>query len=130
MVSLVRVLKQNVEIVVVVDECWRLCWSILVMMMMAMMMMAISVGGVRWRDRLIPRDEKSCSERRFENGFYTTTTRFYFYFYFFYYQCGGRGAQFSISHTGNSILNASCLKSGLPLFFGQRQKGNIRRVKF
>ena len=36
------------------------------------MMMAISVGGVRWRDRLIPRDQKSCSERRFENGFYTT----------------------------------------------------------
>ena len=53
--------------------------------MIAMMMMAISVGGVRWRDRLIPRDEKSCSERRFENGFYTTTTRFYFYFYFYSY---------------------------------------------
>ena len=33
---------------------------------------AVSVGGVRWRDRLIPRDQKSCSERRFENGFYTT----------------------------------------------------------
>ena len=33
---------------------------------------AMSVGGVRWRDRLIPRDQKSCSERRFENGFYTT----------------------------------------------------------
>ena len=32
----------------------------------------MSVGGVRWRDRLIPRDQKSCSERRFENGFYTT----------------------------------------------------------
>ena len=32
----------------------------------------MSVGGVRWKDRLIPRDQKSCSERRFENGFYTT----------------------------------------------------------
>ena len=85
MVSLVRVLKQNVEIVVVVDECWRLCWSILVMMMMAMMMMAISVGGVRWRDRLIPRDEKSCSERRFENGFYTTTTSFFYFFFYLYF---------------------------------------------
>ena len=68
----------------------------LVMMMMAMMMMAISVGGVRWRDRLIPRDEKSCSERRFENGFYTTTTRFYFDLLNNYYPCGGRGAQFTI----------------------------------
>ena len=31
----------------------------------------MSVGGVRWKDRLIPGDQKSCSERRFENGFYT-----------------------------------------------------------
>ena len=59
--------------------------SMLVMMMMAMMMMAISVGGVRLRDRLIPRDEKSCSERRFENGSYTTTTRFDFDFLHKYY---------------------------------------------